>query len=656
MKAFSSFKDGFSRLAAFLVAGAWISSAAFAQSSPAITINPSQLGSSFDCSRTGQNIPTLVCNDPDLRLLDLQQMQAYYALRHAAPNQVQEYRTQFLGRVQTLVRECSAKQVVSSGNQRACAMRGLSSMRDHWLAQLQPFNNSAAIEESQLDPQRLISVQTELQRSGLIPGNSAADGVYGNMTRDALARFQRDRGIPASGFANAATVQALLGSSASPPSSQATRMPQQNTAPHQNAGSSSQQSSQLTSPPSPTATGARRSVDLRNAVSDDRGHPYLVLIPVLKEIPYPVIEYERRRVGNIASAAEICTILDHTIFSRGGALASAMGTRGQEINWDINDQTLADFRRFFTNTLQLPDEIITPSGRRRNNIWEIDRNSLSIINNNLNECLRWIHANRREQYNTIVHRFLIPASARGAFAAEQPPCFSSHYVNIYGAPLCADFGSWGGYDRREIFAILLTLREGHPILTNALNRFEASAAPAIARQQAAEQQRRDSETRAREASERSQNQHMNQFRSYRDREKSVLEQVLNFSTTGKTEGSERFFWISGHNGTHKCVLTSVVDDAYLNSLAGMILSMNGAADTRTVDIRSLNQTSFRIRRSVPFGAPSHHWIMITSGDDKAQIKGIFLTGMGGSEPPDLDRLQRAWGLAFQECPGRRSAF
>lgn len=525
-------------------------------------------------------------------------------------------------------------------------------MRDQWLAQLQPLNNPAAIEESQLDLQRLISVQTELQRSGLIPGNSAADGVYGNMTRDALARFQRDRGISASGFANAATVQALLGSSASPPSSQVTRMPQQNTAPNQNAGSSSQQSSQLTSPPSPTATGARRSVHLRNAVSDDRGHPYLVLIPVRKEIPHPVIEDERRRVGNIASAAEICTILDHTIFSRGGALASTMGTRGQEINWDINDQTLADFSRFFTNTLQLPDEIITYGGRRqRNNIWQIDRNSLSIINNNLNECLRWIHTNRREQYNTIVHRFLVPASARGALAVEEHPCFSSHYVNIYSPPLCADFGSWGGFDRREIFAILLTLREGHPLLTNALNRFEASAAPAIARQQAAEQQRRDSETRAREASERSQNQHMNQFRSYRDREKSVLEQVLNFSTTGNTEGWATIFWISGHNGNHRCVLTSFVSDSYSNSITGI----HARESVRTLDIRLLNQTAFRIRRSVPPGVINNAAIMITAGDDTTRVIGVFMPELG-TALPDIDRLQRAWELAFRECPGRRSAF
>jgi hypothetical protein len=84
-------------------------------------------------------------------------------------------------------------------------------MRSHWLAQLQPLNNSAAVEESGLGVERLLGVQEALQTLGFSTNNAVADGVYGNATREAITRFQSDRNIPPSGFASVVTVRQLLG-------------------------------------------------------------------------------------------------------------------------------------------------------------------------------------------------------------------------------------------------------------------------------------------------------------------------------------------------------------------------------------------------------------------------------------------------------------
>jgi uncharacterized protein len=182
-------------------------------SSPPVLINNvafTQLGTSFDCSRTRQDIPSLACNDPELRAADVRQMHAYYTLRHAAPDRQQDLRNQFVSRIQALVRECSAADASVAGRQKACVMRGLDDMRSSWLRELQQIGNAAALEEARLEINQVLAVQTALQTQGLLPNNSPVDGVYGNRTREALRQFQSARGLTASGFANGATTQALL--------------------------------------------------------------------------------------------------------------------------------------------------------------------------------------------------------------------------------------------------------------------------------------------------------------------------------------------------------------------------------------------------------------------------------------------------------------
>jgi hypothetical protein len=194
-----------SRLALALGLAAAIASVSQAQQ----LAGPIQMGTSFDCSRIGQNVPSLVCQTPELRLADLQQMQTYYTLRHALPERQQELRNQFVARIQALVRECSTDDVRLGGSQSACVARELADIQNFWLQQVQQTANPSALEETRQTVAALEEAQRALRLRGFLPADAVLDGVYGSGTRQAISRFQTERGIPANGFLTSATAIAL---------------------------------------------------------------------------------------------------------------------------------------------------------------------------------------------------------------------------------------------------------------------------------------------------------------------------------------------------------------------------------------------------------------------------------------------------------------
>jgi hypothetical protein len=137
---------------------------------------------------------------------------------------------------------------------------------------------------------------------------------------------------------------------------------------------------------------------------------------------------------------------------------------------------------------------------------------------------------------------------------------------------------------------------------------------------------------------------------YRARAKTVLEEVLNYTSSGLTEGSPNgissdsylfiHFWVSGLNGAHACVLTQVIGEVPENNKPGRLVL------GKVIDIREFNQTSFRINIS---GRRGH--LQSSVGDERTRV-----TIADVSPNIQMERLQNAWGLAFQQCPGRRSAF
>ena len=138
--------------------------------------------------------------------------------------------------------------------------------------------------------------------------------------------------------------------------------------------------------------------------------------------------------------------------------------------------------------------------------------------------------------------------------------------------------------------------------------------------------------------------------SYRARTKTVLEEVLNYTSSGLTEGSPNgissdsylfiHFWVSGLNGAHACVLTQIIGEVPENNKPGRLVL------GRVIDIRDFNQTSFRINISGRRG-----YFQSSVGDERTRLVIADL-----SPNIQMERLQNAWGLAFQQCPGRRSAF
>jgi len=181
-----------------------------------------RLGTSFDCSRAGPNVPSLVCQTPELQLADVSQMQVYYTLRHAQPDRQQELRNQFTTSIQALVRDCSTDQVREGGTQPACVARKLGELRTFWLQQLERLGNAAALEEARLPPGHFIGSQQALKARNFLPAEAVLDGVFGSGSRQALARFQAERGMTATGFLTAATAEALRGPANAPLSTTAT--------------------------------------------------------------------------------------------------------------------------------------------------------------------------------------------------------------------------------------------------------------------------------------------------------------------------------------------------------------------------------------------------------------------------------------------------
>lgn len=150
--------------------------------------------------------------------------------------------------------------------------------------------------------------------------------------------------------------------------------------------------------------------------------------------------------------------------------------------------------------------------------------------------------------------------------------------------------------------------------------------------------------------------HRRAFEAYKNRPKHILEKVLNYQSFANEDGETRdpdnsMFWVSGEGG-EKCVMTLRVppwhplnpsalgrDGQPLQPVLGGYMTLTyGQAK---IDIREFNERGFRF-------SP------IAAGDEKVKIP-IFTDGVITPRPV-ADRLSRAWRLAFNECPGKRSEF
>jgi hypothetical protein len=139
--------------------------------------------------------------------------------------------------------------------------------------------------------------------------------------------------------------------------------------------------------------------------------------------------------------------------------------------------------------------------------------------------------------------------------------------------------------------------------------------------------------------------------SYNARPKTIIEEVINYSTTGKTEGEEGLFWVQNND-------CSVLKNGDINGWvfmasvnAGVALELPGEFNFSTII-----QNAFEIKSSLVFGPRASRPIhMYSFSDGKTHLKaGFFLPFT--ADPPSMSRLEKAWSLAFKECPGKIGRF
>jgi hypothetical protein len=123
-----------------------------------------------------------------------------------------------------------------------------------------------------------------------------------------------------------------------------------------------------------------------------------------------------------------------------------------------------------------------------------------------------------------------------------------------------------------------------------------------------------------------------QWTAYVQREKTLLEKVVNYSLVADEAGIEQNYAISGDKGNDDCVVT--------------IYSM---FEPDNVDIRKFNENGFRISNKSPTcsGVWCEGW---RYGDEQQSFRSR------GNVGQLMARLTKAWGLAFQQCPGKKSEF
>ena len=125
--------------------------------------------------------------------------------------------------------------------------------------------------------------------------------------------------------------------------------------------------------------------------------------------------------------------------------------------------------------------------------------------------------------------------------------------------------------------------------------------------------------------------------AYSARQKSVLEQVLNYTSTANVDGNRQSFWISGDNGAHACVVTEY--------------RANSPESLQNMDIRMFDANGFGVRPDVgtyQLGNSYQPTQIYVIGDERNRF-------IAQGRNLDYGRLNNAWELAVQQCPGRSAA-
>lgn len=183
------------------------------------SLSLAQFGPSFDCAKAQRPLELIICSDPALARTDFHFVQAYEALAHQVGDSgAWGLKKEAIDFGNLVLRDCG---VAASGpapdkseSLDACIAQHYESQRNAWIARLRP----PASEEAAHEGDRQILLQRRLQQLGFLDQSAAIDGVYGAMTRTAIASWQRSRGLAETGFLGDHDAELLLAHSQTEPS------------------------------------------------------------------------------------------------------------------------------------------------------------------------------------------------------------------------------------------------------------------------------------------------------------------------------------------------------------------------------------------------------------------------------------------------------
>lgn len=181
---------------------------------PTSTPPARSLGPSFDCEKANTPLPTLICEDAGLRRIDLEMARPFYALRHLKPEASSELRAESNDLVKRTIEGCRIPEtgkVAASLRGRAvpCIAATYQRQKDVWAARLMRDGSPAARQELGRSIEEHVRLQEALRSAGYLPGDATADGVYGGITRKAIAAFADAEGLSGDGFLGNAVADRL---------------------------------------------------------------------------------------------------------------------------------------------------------------------------------------------------------------------------------------------------------------------------------------------------------------------------------------------------------------------------------------------------------------------------------------------------------------
>lgn len=330
-------------------------------------------------------------------------------------------------------------------------------------------------------------------------------------------------------------------------------------------------------------------------------------------------------IGQIANAYEICGIFSHPFFTEPGSALDfdELNSVSSNFQWEGIEASYLWVQR------KLYEAGVDPRGLGYG--INLDEQTAAIADYNITACLKYLKDELPEFYGLLKSRFLhylkdecLEQQFRIAKSVDDNGNIVEQRIPLEKVS-CIDF-SYNGRRYSDwnstTFSLMLVWKEAHPVLAKVFDSGRAEMQVRLAQrdervaQERIEQAEAEAEQQQREDAF---NKRKQLWAEYSSRQKSLLEQVYNFSSTGDPEGRSYEFWIE----VDSCVLT------------------NGKA---TLDNRDINMTAFRI---YPDWSVNNEAIIVSSDGE------FYLATASNIS---IERVQRAWGLAFDECPGKTSAF